>query len=79
MASKNAGIMLEIIDGVNKGRFAIALASMQREEFSNSGKMFVRFYYDHLCLKPIMSDRHPKFPKVGLVSIDYCKQIGYVD
>jgi hypothetical protein len=76
MRSENQGVMLEIIDGIYKGKFAIAPAAKQHEEFKKIRKLFVRFFHDRMCLDPIM---HEGKKTIGLINIDYCKQIGFVD
>jgi hypothetical protein len=76
MAGENQGIMVEIIDGVHKGQFGIAPSAKQHEAFSKINRLFVRFYHDRLCQKPVM---HEGKKTIGLVNIDYCKQIGFVD
>jgi len=74
----DAGILLEITQGVHKGLFAVARTSKQLPAFSAIKKLYVEFYKDDLCQHPVVDPWNGK-RVVGLIQVDYCKQIGFVD
>lgn len=74
MSSRNPGIAFEVIDGVHKGKMAIARHAKQRKEFQQIKRLYVEFYEPDW--KPVLLDGKKV---VGLIQAAFLKQIGMVD
>lgn len=76
--ANNTGIIVEIIDGSEKGHFGIVYRNEQHDSFISIKKMYVHIFLDRLCQFPAL---HPVNQKklVTLISIDKVKQIGFTD
>ena len=66
----NNGIIIEVTDGMRKGQFGIAYTREQEDMFRQSERLYVHFYED----ESLEINRGK-----GLVSIKFCKLIGYVN
>lgn len=72
----NPGILYKVTCGLHAGQFAIGRHSRQRPEFQKINKLFVEFYTDQLCQKPVL---HEGKKVVGLIHYDKCIAVGFVD
>lgn len=72
----NPGILYKISSGMYAGQFAIGRHSRQRPEFQKINKLFVEFYTDQLCQKPVLLEEKKV---VGLIDYEKCIAIGFVD
>lgn len=71
---KNSGMIFQ----TDKGEYAVAYNKEQHEAFTKIDKLFVHFFEDSLCEKP-MVDKATGKKLVGLKHVSKLRPVGFVD